>query len=81
MLITKEMLVQTAIIDDLDSLANLRLEIFREYPYLYDGRKEDELDYLKSYAEAPDACLILACDAGTFTCKHHLTGLEYPFCH
>lgn len=49
----------------LDSLASLRLEIFREYPYLYDGRREDELRYLRSYAEAPGACVILMKDAGS----------------
>ena len=31
-----------------------------EYPYLYQGSREDELSYLGSYAEAPDACAILA---------------------
>jgi hypothetical protein len=27
-------------------LANLRIKIFREYPYLYDGNIEDEKQYL-----------------------------------
>jgi GNAT superfamily N-acetyltransferase len=48
-----------------DDLATLRLEIFPEYPYLYQGRREDELAYLGSYAETPDACVILACDGLT----------------
>ena len=50
----------------LETLAALRLEIFQEYPYLYDGRREDELCYLKSYAVAPDACVILVQESGTF---------------
>lgn len=46
------------------ALADLRLEIFREYPYLYDGCREKELVYVRSYSEAPDACLLTATVAG-----------------
>lgn len=38
------------IIDHLDQLADLRLRIFREYPYLYDGTLADERQYLAEYA-------------------------------
>lgn len=55
----------TAIADVLDDLATLRLDIFPEYPYLYQGRREDEITYLGTYAEAPDACVILAYDGNT----------------
>ena len=77
MVITKELVTGAAIAVVLDSLASLRLEIFREYPYLYDGRREDELAYLKSYAEAPDACVILAHDEGAVVGA--ATGM--PFIH
>jgi GNAT superfamily N-acetyltransferase len=77
MVITKELVTGAAISGALNSLATLRLEIFREYPYLYDGRLEDELEYLKSYAEAPDACVILAHDEGTVAGA--ATGM--PFIH
>ena len=30
----------------LDELADLRIRIFRDYPYLYDGSVEYERDYL-----------------------------------
>jgi GNAT superfamily N-acetyltransferase len=60
--ITEQLLTGAAIADVLDDVATLRLEIFREYPYLYQGRREDELKYLGTYAEAPDACVILAYD-------------------
>ncbi|MDR3581557.1 MAG: GNAT family N-acetyltransferase [Oryzomonas sp.] len=60
--ITEQLLTGTAIADVLDDLATLRLDIFPEYPYLYQGRREDELTYLGTYAEAPDACVILAYD-------------------
>lgn len=43
----------------LDELASLRLTIFAEYPYLYRGRRADELAYLHSYAEKPEACVIV----------------------
>lgn len=63
--ITRELLSGTAIADVLEDVAALRLEIFREYPYLYLGRREDELNYLETYVEAPDACFILAYDGST----------------
>jgi GNAT superfamily N-acetyltransferase len=50
--------------DCLDGLATLRLEIFREFPYLYAGDSEDERAYLKRYAEAPDACVAMAEQGG-----------------
>ena len=58
--ITGQLLTGTAIADILDDVATLRLEIFQEYPYLYQGRREDELTYLGTYSEAPDASIILA---------------------
>lgn len=60
--ITEQLLTGTAIADGLDDMAALRLDIFLEYPYLYQGRREDELRYVRTYAEAPDACVILAYD-------------------
>lgn len=63
--ITEQLLTGTAIADGINDLATLRLDIFTEYPYLYQGRKEDELTYLGTYAEAADACVILAYDGLT----------------
>ncbi len=60
--ITLQLLTGAAIADALDDVATLRLDIFPEYPYLYDGRREDELEYLGTYAGAPDACVMLARD-------------------
>ena len=65
MKITEQLLTGTAIADGLDDMATLRLDIFQEYPYLYQGRREDELEYLGTYAEAPDACVMLAYDGQT----------------
>lgn len=65
MVITEQLLTGSAIADVLDELATLRLGIFREYPYLYQGRREDEVNYLATYAETPDACVILAYEGNT----------------
>lgn len=58
--ITEKLLTGAAITDALDDLATLRLDIFPEYPYLYQGQRGDELNYLVSYAETPGACVIIA---------------------
>ena len=60
--ITETKLTGVAIAGAIDALATLRLDIFEEYPYLYRGRREDELEYLRAYARAPDACVLLACN-------------------
>jgi GNAT superfamily N-acetyltransferase len=57
---TEQLLTGAAIAGAVDDLATLRLEIFPEYPFLYRGLREDELTYLVTYADAPDACVILA---------------------
>lgn len=63
--ITEQLLTGAAIVDALDDLSTLRLDIFQEYPYLYQGRREDELTYLATYTEAPDAGVILTYDGLT----------------
>jgi len=45
----------------LDDLARLRIEVFRDFPYLYDGDVAYERKYLSRYL-APEACLIAAFD-------------------
>ncbi len=52
-----------AIAPYLDDLARLRIEIFRAYPYLYDGSMEYEQKYLATYANSPDSLFVLARDA------------------
>ena len=47
----------------LDAAARLRISVFHEWPYLYEGTMEHERDYLRTYAEAPDALMVLARDA------------------
>jgi GNAT superfamily N-acetyltransferase len=46
----------------LDALAALRIAVFREYPYLYDGSLAYERDYLASYTGSPASVVVVACD-------------------
>lgn len=64
MVITENLLTGFAIESCLDDLATLRINIFREFPYLYDGVREDELKYLRLYMDTPDAFVISVKDAG-----------------
>ena len=46
----------------LDDLARLRIAVFRDWPYLYDGDMAYERDYMASYRDSRDAILIGAFD-------------------
>ena len=46
----------------IDDLARLRMAVFAEWPYIYDGDPEYEADYLREFIEAPDGILVAACD-------------------
>ena len=43
-------------------LAQLRMRVFREYPYLYEGDLDYEARYLKTYIDAPSSVIVLAFD-------------------
>jgi GNAT superfamily N-acetyltransferase len=43
-------------------LARLRIAVFREFPYLYDGTMEYERTYLETYAKAQDGVVVAAFD-------------------
>ena len=43
-------------------LARLRIEVFREFPYLYDGSAEYERDYLRTYLDVPESVIAIAFD-------------------
>lgn len=49
----------------LADLARLRIAVFREFPYLYDGSAEYEEKYLQTYLDSPDSVVILALDGET----------------
>ena len=43
-------------------LAALRITVFRDYPYLYEGSEEYEKSYLETYARSPGAMAVLVRD-------------------
>ena len=51
-----------AIAPYLADLARLRITVFREFPYLYDGSAEYEARYLQTYVNSPDSIAVLALD-------------------
>lgn len=67
-------------------LAQLRITVFHDYPYLYDGDLDYEQRYLKTYTEAPDSVIVLAFDGnkvvGASTgipLKHETDEVKQPF--
>ncbi|WP_309400892.1 GNAT family N-acetyltransferase [Cerasicoccus maritimus] len=45
-----------------EALARLRITVFREFPYLYEGAMEYEQQYLHRYLECPECLFVLAFD-------------------
>lgn len=52
----------TGITPFISEIASLRIEIFREFPYLYDGSIEYEEKYLKTYTQSANSLGILVFD-------------------
>lgn len=56
----------------IEGLAKLRITVFLDYPYLYDGSLEYEKEYLKTYVNSPKAFLFTVFDGeqmvGATTC-------------
>lgn len=52
----------TGIAPWLDDVARLRIEVFRSWPYLYEGTVDYERDYLAAYAASADSVFVLAID-------------------
>lgn len=48
----------------LDDVARLRINVFRAWPYLYEGSFEYEREYLAAYARSKDGLFVLAFDDG-----------------
>lgn len=47
----------------LPNIARLRLEVFRDYPYLQEGDMEHEMQYLKKFISCKDAIVVLVFDS------------------
>ncbi len=70
-MITYQLLQGEKIQDFIDEIARLRITIFREFPYLYDGNEAYEKEYLKKFAEISESLVVLSLDEnkviGAFT--------------
>lgn len=69
-----------------DDLARLRIEVFRDFPYLYDGDLDYERRYLETYLASPRAVIVGALDgrtlAGAATASplaDHFAAFSAPF--
>jgi len=60
--LTLEALTGAALDACLDDVARLRITVFRDFPYLYDGDEAYERGYLRTYTETPGGVLIVARD-------------------
>jgi GNAT superfamily N-acetyltransferase len=71
--LTFETLSGPALLPLLPDLARLRIAVFRDWPYLYDGDEAYEREYLRAYAEAPGAAVVVCRDGaqvvGAATCE------------
>ena len=47
-----------------EELAALRIEVFRDYPYLYEGSLEYEKEYLRTYSRSADSMIFSVYDGG-----------------
>ncbi|GLP88087.1 GNAT family N-acetyltransferase [Tritonibacter mobilis] len=63
MVLRIETLTGAALEAALDDVARLRIEVFRAWPYLYDGDLAYERDYLQSYRDSAGAVVVGAFDA------------------
>jgi GNAT superfamily N-acetyltransferase len=72
--LTFETLSGAALTARLAALAGLRIKVFRDWPYLYDGDAAYEARYLAAYAASPGALVVSASTAegeavGMATCQ------------
>lgn len=61
MTVTTRVLTGEALAAALEDVARLRIRVFRDFPYLYDGDADYESDYLRAY-QSPGAVVVAALD-------------------
>lgn len=59
-----DVLTGAAIEPALPDIARLRIAVFRDFPYLYDGSLDYEREYLSAFAAAPGAVIVAVRDGG-----------------
>jgi GNAT superfamily N-acetyltransferase len=73
----------------IDPLGELRIRVFREFPYLYEGSLGYEREYLQTYMRSPRSLVVLALDetrrvVGATTClplEDEGPEFQEPFLH
>lgn len=60
--IIRQVLNGAQIEEHLEAIAQLRIDIFREYPYLYKGDASYEKKYVQTYADSKQSVVIVALD-------------------
>jgi GNAT superfamily N-acetyltransferase len=60
-----ETLAGAAVEPAIADLARLRIAVFRDFPYLYDGDLDYERKYLRKFADLPESTLVVARDGNT----------------
>ncbi|MEZ5796760.1 MAG: GNAT family N-acetyltransferase [Paracoccaceae bacterium] len=60
----------------LEGVAALRIAVFRDWPYLYDGSLEYERQYLQTYRDSPGALLVAAFHQGRLVGASTSTPME-----
>ena len=60
----------------LGDVAALRIAVFRDWPYLYDGNLDHERQYVASYRDNPGALLVGAFELGRLVGASTSTPLE-----
>jgi GNAT superfamily N-acetyltransferase len=79
MTVTVEALTGKDLQAAMDDLARLRIEVFRDYPYLYEGTLDYEANYLSVFASGRDGVIaaardgdtIIGCATGSGLTAHH----------
>ncbi|MBV1838857.1 GNAT family N-acetyltransferase [Acetobacter estunensis] len=86
MSVTLETLTGEHLLSIVPDLARLRITVFREWPYLYDGNIAYEEKYLHAYMQSPGTAVVVARDGhevvGASTClplKDEMTCIRAPF--
>jgi GNAT superfamily N-acetyltransferase len=86
MTITIERLTGEAMTAALPALARLRIAVFRDWPYLYDGTLDYEENYLREFSASDGAVIVAARDGADIVgvatgapMKHHAAEFAKPF--
>ena len=70
----------------LPELARLRMTVFRDFPYLYDGNLDYEKTYLQTYVDSPDSVIVVVLDqklvvgaSSGIPLAHETDDVKHPF--